>query len=386
MTTEPRTSVYDIFDLLRFPLAVFVVFIHSFGGLAVNHARLVDDPFTWGAIYDYLRVFGSKALPILAVPVFFIMSGYLFYSRMSSWDWHLYADKLRRRVRTLLLPYLGWNLFHIVHLSWPLLLKIFTGQRPLASLWSFLGRLGGLRMFYDSHLTRPVFTNILGIPMEVTGPVLMPLWFMRDLMLILLFAPIIYWLVRRLRHWLLVLLGLCFVFNIWVPVHGLSIYCTFWFTLGSYFAIQGRDLVAALTRYRRAAYPVAAVSVFLLAWLRAYHGAPDTLGIRLVYVVYVFSAVVSLFGIAQAVCSRTQFRFPPWLVHSTFFIYCSHIFVRKQLMSLVLLISPTQAYPLRLFYYYLVPLLTVAACVVLRQLFVKLFSRANRTSLERTRV
>lgn len=369
--TQQKTSTHEVFDWLRFPLAVGVVYIHSFGARAVDSARLLADPFSWGAAYDFFRIFSSKALPILAVPVFFIMSGYLFYSRLSTWDWHVYADKLRRRVHTLLLPYLGWNLFHIVHLSWPTLLKVFSGERSIDSLWALLHRLGGFRMFFDSHLARPVPVNVFGIPMESTGPVLMPLWFMRDLMILVLFAPLIYWLLHRFGHWVVLLLGTCFVLNLWVPVHGFSIYSTFWFALGSWFALSGRDPVSGLSRYSRFAYPVAAVSVFLLAWLRAYYGAPDTFGIRLVYVVYVFSAVMSAFGIVSAVCRRTSFRFPPWLIHSTFFIYCAHIFMRKQVLALVLPLASSSGYPMLLLIYYLVPIFTVVACVALRQLFVK---------------
>lgn len=367
-----KSSTLEVFDWLRFPLAVGVVFVHSFGARVVDQVRLVNDPLSWGAIYDFLRVFGSKALPLIAVPIFYIMSGYLFFSRMPDWDWNLYGQKLRRRVRTLLLPYLGWNIFHIVHLSWPTLMKVFSGQRSVDALWALLHKLGGFRMFFDSHLNRPVPTNIFGIPMESTGPVLMPLWFMRDLMIVLLFAPVLYWLLRRFGRWVVAVLAACFVLNLWVPVHGTSIYCTFWFTLGSYFAVSGRDPVQSLSRYRRAAYPIAAVSVFLLAWLRAWHGAPDSFPIRLVYIVYVFSAVISAFGIASYVCRNTSFRFPSWLVHATFFIYCTHIFMRKQVLTLILSLFPSPGYPILIVIYYLVPILTVAACVVTRQLFVKM--------------
>ena len=367
----PKQSTLEVFDWLRFPLAVGVVYVHSFGAKAVDQVRLVNDPFSWGAIYDFIRAFGSKALPLMAVPIFFIMSGYLFFGRMPNWDWNLYGQKLRRRVRTLLLPYIGWNLFHIVHLSWPTLMKIFSGQRTIDSLWALLNKLGGFRMIFDSHLNRPVPTNIFGIPMEVTGPVLMPLWFMRDLMIIILFAPLVYWLLKKFGRWVVAILAACFVLNLWFPIHGTSIYCTFWFTLGSYFAVSGRDPVQSISRYSHIAYPIAATSVFLLAWLRAWHGAPDTFGIRLVYIVYAFSSVISAFGIASAVCRKTTFRFPPWLVHATFFIYCAHIFMRKQVLTLIYSLISAPGYPMLIVIYCLVPILTVAACVAARQILVK---------------
>lgn len=47
----------------------------------------------------------------IAVPVFFIISGYFFFT--SSWSIKTYFSKLRKRFRTLFIPYIAWILIFI---------------------------------------------------------------------------------------------------------------------------------------------------------------------------------------------------------------------------------------------------------------------------------
>lgn len=365
--TVDRKQSLEALDWLRFPMALCVIFIHSYGARVANCAHVVADPLSWESFYDIVRIFCSRVFPGFAVPTFFLISGYLFFLNMRQWDWHCYGVKLRRRVSTLLIPYLGWNVFHCLHLSWPTLMKIFRGQADWSRLWSLWHRFGDFRMFWDGHVNQPIYDNILGIPMPFTAPVLAPLWFLRDLMIVVLLAPLIYWLLRRCGKWLLALLSLCFLFNVWLPFHGTSATCTFWFSLGAYHSIQGLDLVASMRRRRTLAYPVALASMALLLCLRSSNPGPDSVGLRVLNSVYVLSSSVSAVSLAGAIRSKGWLRWPQWLVGSTFFIYVSHIFVRKQVLRLFLPIFRSGSYPSKLVAYLSVPLLTAAACVAVYQ-------------------
>lgn len=47
----------------------------------------------------------------LSVPLFFFISGYLFYTSPCEWNWRgVWWGKMKRRVYTLLVPYLAYNL------------------------------------------------------------------------------------------------------------------------------------------------------------------------------------------------------------------------------------------------------------------------------------
>lgn len=74
---------YKVFDWLRFPLIVGVVFIHSFGtpfnyeALDINNLYGID-------YYNLFRVSISKVLTHVCVPTFYFISGYLFFKGLES--------------------------------------------------------------------------------------------------------------------------------------------------------------------------------------------------------------------------------------------------------------------------------------------------------------
>ena len=117
-------QIYKVFDLLRFPLIVGVVFIHSFG-----------NPFDYGALnfhhlsgmdcYNIIRVSISKVLTHVCVPTFYFISGYLFFKGLETWNVEKFMQKLKRRVKTLLVPFLIWNTISILN---TLKGKLFHGE------------------------------------------------------------------------------------------------------------------------------------------------------------------------------------------------------------------------------------------------------------------
>ena len=82
--------------------------------------HLISDKLTlpqWGAphwLYIYISEFLTHSLPRIAVPMFFFISGYYaFYKK----DWSqrsIWTVELKKRVKTLLIPYLLWNSIYLV--------------------------------------------------------------------------------------------------------------------------------------------------------------------------------------------------------------------------------------------------------------------------------
>ena len=69
---------FECIDMLRFPLAVLVVFIHSFGQ-DIDMAELHALGFSGMAVYDYIRILISAVIARSAVPLFFLFSGFLLF-------------------------------------------------------------------------------------------------------------------------------------------------------------------------------------------------------------------------------------------------------------------------------------------------------------------
>ena len=71
--------ISETISLLRFPLTVFVVFIHynmGVRGFSLHSVTYGLDAPEW---FRWVTAFFSDVLPRTAVPLFYIISGYLFF-------------------------------------------------------------------------------------------------------------------------------------------------------------------------------------------------------------------------------------------------------------------------------------------------------------------
>lgn len=92
---------------LRFPLAMLVVF---------GHANILSFPINGASsdfdVIQYPIILFSKIIFDPAVPLFFLISGLLFFWNIDALDRNEYKRKIKKRIMTLLLPYFVWNLIY----------------------------------------------------------------------------------------------------------------------------------------------------------------------------------------------------------------------------------------------------------------------------------
>jgi peptidoglycan/LPS O-acetylase OafA/YrhL len=98
-------------DWLRFPLAIAVVFIHinpvvDMQGVDYFHFSGMD-------IYTVAGALISRVLAHVAVPCFFMFSGFLFFYKVRGWNRNIYRNKIKSRLKTLVLPFLLWNVITV---------------------------------------------------------------------------------------------------------------------------------------------------------------------------------------------------------------------------------------------------------------------------------
>ena len=226
-TLPPQDS--KALRLLRWPLIVGVVFIHA------NNERVgLPAPEGGPALWVYwLRKGLSEGLAATAVPLFFLISGYLFFFG-APLDPKRYFEKLRKRVRTLLIPFLFWNLALalalMIALRVPAVSQFVSGQQG-----AFLER--GPRAWID---------GVFGF---TQAPVNYQFWFLRDLMLAVLLAPLGALCFRAgglaSALWLAGLGGPWFL-HVW-PLTIPSAAALFFFFLGGFLATRGVSLFAGQT-------------------------------------------------------------------------------------------------------------------------------------------
>lgn len=209
--SNPNSALSLTIDWLRLPCAIAVVFIHCFGPIELNLVDVHSEPLSMWAIFNYVRIFFSNILPVFAVPIFFMLSGFLFFYKIDKFDVYKYKQKVKSRFRTIFVPYLLWIILYISFLlSLNLIKGYINGDKSLSDLWNivviFFQDNGGMKIFWNSCVWGQNYINILGKEMLLSGPILIPLWFLRDLMVVILFTPLIYIYIKKLKSYGIILL------------------------------------------------------------------------------------------------------------------------------------------------------------------------------------
>ncbi len=94
-------------NILRFLMAVCVVFLHAY--TSTQMYPLLQEHYG----YQLTARFLSLQWGDIAVPCFYLISGFLFFNRYTQ-TLSCYRSKLQTRVYTLLIPYLFWSFFIII--------------------------------------------------------------------------------------------------------------------------------------------------------------------------------------------------------------------------------------------------------------------------------
>jgi surface polysaccharide O-acyltransferase-like enzyme len=141
-----KSDISTRIQVLRFPLILCVVFLH-----ASWLTPYKSQPYLSGSFPEF---FIAHTVSPIAVPFLFIISGYLFFINFY-FSWEGYREKLKRRVFSLILPYLGWNITYFLLLSLkPLLENPSTGSQNhhliIDYVWNFINAITGLKTFFPA--------------------------------------------------------------------------------------------------------------------------------------------------------------------------------------------------------------------------------------------
>lgn len=358
--------ISETISLLRFPLTVFVVFIHynmGVRGFSLHGVTYGLDAPEW---FRCLTAFFSDVLPRTAVPLFYIISGYLFF-RGGSFDAGVYRRKLRTRASTLLVPYLLWNVIAVL-VQFSHCLPFLSSVFPNACLMEVqLTPLRLFRTFFDNYWNKGIlFTpENDGMVSELPYPADVPLWYVRDLMLMMLLAPVIWWLVKRAGRWLVVALGILWYLRpVLLPMWGdgwgtMLLDAAFFFSWGAYFGIRGLSPLNESCRLWTVALiylPIAIADALTKGW--EYNIFLHKAGIVL--------GIVAIFYIATRLVECGKFGAMASLAGSSFFVFALHTLVMDDIGKVLftaLHLTPSDGILLLL--YFIVPSITILFCLTL---------------------
>lgn len=295
--------------VLSFAAIILVLYIHSgfhdtsneIQGMTFNH---------------YLQESISDMLGRCAVPLFYAISGYLFFLNTDK-GISAIGRKMKKRIKTLLVPFVIAALFFPVF-------YLLMEQLPFTNSY-----INGEKAF-SKNLQLPVaeiFASLFWHVPGGTSPWAFHLWFLRDLILIVAISPLLYYVRKAIGGSVLTLVLFLlsfFQFEV-VPVYAL-----FWFMAGDAFLVK-LDKVNT--------YWIPVMFIVLSISELAYPGLPW----KQVRIPIIALGIISIWNLYNRIVPITfELKKHKWLAIAcqfTFFIYLFHEptlnIVRKLLVVLL---------------------------------------------------
>lgn len=273
-----------------FGFSLFVVWVHSYNAeLYLGKTAEAD------VIYRFQHWIGD-GIGQIAVPGFFMISGYLFYRNFSR---EKLVPKWNSRIRSVLVPFIVWNFIY------------------------YLGYVIGSRL--------PWMTDVVGkgvIPFNLSAAVDAVInytysyvfWYLYQLILLILLAPVLYAVLRYKIP------GIVFQAVVWILLAAgvnlpeLNLDALAYYSLAAFLAIHGSGSVEAAWNLRRGI----AGGVMLIGSVAAFR-----YGLRVAEpVLFVLSRVLAVAGL-WALAPEGWLKEPKQFMNSNFFLYATHFaFVR----------------------------------------------------------
>ena len=329
-------------SILKLLMVIMVVFIHSYK-TNINYAEEVvayDVPL-W---FEIMKYGISEVLCRSAVPCFAFLSAYLLYRKPFTWK-----ENITKKTKSILIPYFVLNAFWVVvyficqHI--PAVSSFFSNPETIVANW---GLHGWISAFF-------------GTPSDHT-PMLAILWFLRDLFVVNLLAPVFDWIVRTLKYWALALFVL-----VWLFLRSTNIFCLnvqvlcFW-GIGCCLARQ-RIALSSLDKYRPVISVTYLVLVILKILLRNQDGIWPLFVTRLCFLTgiafwFVWATRIRGEKLHSRLLSLSRYGFCVYLFHEMTLSFLRKVFTR---------LLP-QTLPFAMILYFGIPVVIILYCFALSYL------------------
>lgn len=330
---------------LSFFAIILVVFLHSYN-LTFNMSSVsISMTKGYNVIIQY---FISYGITRIAVPLFFMMSGYLFYNGLISGKIKEYTPKFKKRFKSLVLPYFIWSL--------------------LGLLFYF--------MLQSIPQSKPFFTKILIKDFTIydffnalfLNPIPYQLWFIRDLIVLVLLSPLIYLALSKIKYLLIVFFAVIWILDI--NFIFLTSESLLFFSLGGFFNIRKSNLqISNISKQRIFIWPLFWI-LFTVLQTFLYFSNPDhEFIIRLFHKVGLSFGIVSIWIYYDALFKNydiSQKKIYPYFEYTIFIFLCHEplLTILKKIFYYLLGATNNTSFVV----FIITPILTVLICILIARI------------------
>jgi hypothetical protein len=336
----------EVIGMLRFPLILGVVLIHAYSTqVGMSSGRVMGG--AGGVVNDSIQYLFSQILARTAVPLFYLFSGLLlFQGKRLSID--LIGAKWRSRFFTLVLPFILWNtvdlIIQILGQTIPAISHFFTGKTFDAGNISARTLLGA---YFDFR----VF------------PVNGPLWFLRELIVLVILSPALYLLVRKAGYYIIILLTLFWLdFLPGVNIVYLSNEALLFFSIGLFLSVG--NTVKIEEGLRKGVNANTIISIYILCTFLEVYLRLRGLPIFLIHKVNIILGIAAILSTAYFWIKGTRFAaFLISLAPAAYFVYLTHSSLLQLFKKLTYVIVQPHTDLSFVAIYFLVSILTICSLV-----------------------
>ena len=221
-----KDNIWEKKIKVSYILSIFVILIHFYPTANFEFNNEVNIQLNRG-----LNIFLREIMATYAVPLFFVMSGYFFFRNFTP---QKYPDKIKSRFRTLVIPYLSWNIIMLIwQIFYPLINKHTTNEKYIITVRNVIKSI----LFYETNFQ---------------------FWFLFYLIILVVFS-IFFWYLLKIK-----LLGFFFIILVFITRGGMLIdertsQAILFFCTGAFIAIHKKDFFETVN------YKMSLIGFFIFA-------------------------------------------------------------------------------------------------------------------------
>ena len=336
----------ELISFVRFPLAISVVMGHCFFRIkGWQYDKLAEQGFGSNVVMEF--ILSTRNIFLFVVTLFFLISGYLFFLHLEEWNSNGWLRKMKRRLWTLFIPYVLWNTLYILYNIGPEIWECLIQGKPWTVVKAWVDDHGGwIGLYWNARSIGAGQVDIWGHPAHTTVPILLPFYFIRDLIVVDLFTPLFHFLLRsrdgKVSPYAIVTMALlaflyCTQTSFIIP--GFTAEAFFFFGWGAFLSLNRFEL-SDVFYARRWSFAIVTLILYIAMICNGFIYSRTG---RIIYPFYIVFEVITIINLlawfvkrsySNSLLSKLKDGTIRWQ-DATFFIFAFHFFILKDVFRLL---------------------------------------------------